>query len=117
MRVPVPNLFFLTCISIASCFFSFNQYRNPGPNQNLTLGPNPNTNPNPHYKPNPNPTINPLFTSFYFLRNEYTGYGQIIGVPGAFIRPMLARRSFMISELNRTWPSSWIEMAQACFLL
>jgi hypothetical protein len=43
--------------------------RNPGPNRNLTLGPNPNPNPDPNYKPNPNPAINPLFTSFYFLRN------------------------------------------------
>jgi hypothetical protein len=52
------------------CFFP-NQYRNPGPNPILALGPNLNPNPDPNY--NPNPTINPLFTSFYFLRNGYTG--------------------------------------------
>jgi hypothetical protein len=60
-------------ISIASYVFFPNRYRNHGPNRNLTLGPNPSPNPDPNYKPNPNPTINPLFTSFYFLRNGYTG--------------------------------------------
>jgi hypothetical protein len=30
-------------------------------------------NPDPNYKPNPNPTNYPLFTSFYFLRNGYSG--------------------------------------------
>jgi hypothetical protein len=59
--------------------FSPNLYihcdRNPGPNRNLTLGPSPNPKPDPNYNPNPNrnPTINPLFASFYFLRNGYTG--------------------------------------------
>jgi hypothetical protein len=29
------NIFFLTCMSIASCVFFPNMYRNPGPNRNL----------------------------------------------------------------------------------
>jgi hypothetical protein len=73
----VANLFVPNLYTIASCVFFPNQYRNPGPNRNLTLGPNPNPNPDPdpNYRPspNPNPTINPRFTSFYFLRNGYTG--------------------------------------------
>jgi hypothetical protein len=42
-----PNLY-IHC----ELFFSLpSQYRNPGPNRNLTLGPNPNPNPDPNYKP------------------------------------------------------------------
>jgi hypothetical protein len=77
VRIPVANLFFLTCVSIASCVFCLTSIGILAlTDQNLTtLVPNPNPNPDPNYKPNPNPnpTINPLFTSFYFLRNGYTG--------------------------------------------
>jgi hypothetical protein len=69
----VANLFFLTCISIASCVFFPSQYRNRGPNRNVTLCPNPNPDPNYKANRNPNPTINPQFTSFDFLRNGHTG--------------------------------------------
>jgi hypothetical protein len=74
------NIFFPTSISIASCFFP-NQYRNPGPSPILALGPNPSPNPDPNYNPNPNPTINPLFTSFYFLRNGYTDRNWLLLIP------------------------------------
>jgi hypothetical protein len=83
--IPLPgDFFFLTCMSIASCVYFPNQNRNPGPNPILALGPNPN--PDPNYNPNPSPTINPLFTSFYWMdilvRNPYW-LGKKNGCPDA----------------------------------
>jgi hypothetical protein len=59
--------FFLTSIGILALTEILTLGPNPNPNRNY------NTNPNRNYNTNPNPTINALFTSFYFLRNGYTG--------------------------------------------